>query len=196
MEKIMVSKARLSKNHNTIICATRYGNVMGSRGSVMPLFIDLVKKNKPLTITDPQMTRFMMSLKESVNLVIFAFQNAKSGDIFVQKAPATTIENVAKVICEIFNKKLKIQIIGTRHGEKLFETLLSREEMIRAKDMGKFYRIPSDNRDLNYSKYFVKGEKSITNSNDYTSHNAKQLNLIQLKKLITKLNFIKEELNA
>ena len=196
MEKIMVSKARLSKNHNTIICATRYGNVMGSRGSVMPLFIDLVKKNKPLTITDPQMTRFMMSLKESVNLVIFAFQNAKSGDIFVQKAPATTIENVAKVICEIFNKKLKIQIIGTRHGEKLFETLLSREEMIRAKDMGKFYRIPSDNRDLNYSKYFVKGEKSITNSNDYTSHNAKQLNLIQLKKLITKLNFIKKELNA
>lgn len=196
MERLMVSKARLSKNHKTIMCATRYGNVMGSRGSLMPLLIDLVKKDKPLTITDPQMTRFMMSLKESVNLVLFAFKNANPGDIFVQKAPAATIENVVKAISEIFNKKLKFKIIGTRHGEKLFETLLSREEMIRAKDMGQFYRIPSDNRDLNYSKYFVKGKKSITNSYDYTSHNTKQLSLNELKKLLTKLDFFKEILDA
>jgi len=196
MEKLMIAKANLSENNKTILCATRYGNVMGSRGSVIPLMINLIKSQKPLTVTDPKMTRFMMSLEESVNLVLYAFQNAKQGDIFVQKAPAATVGDLAKAIYEIFGKKEKIQIIGTRHGEKMFESLLSREEMIRAKDMGRFYRIPSDNRDLNYAKYFIKGQKSISKSQDYTSHNTRLLNINELKKLLMKLDFIKKELNA
>jgi UDP-glucose 4-epimerase len=196
MEKLMIAKANLSENNKTILCATRYGNVMGSRGSVIPLMINLIKSQKPLTVTDPKMTRFMMSLEESVNLVLYAFQNAKQGDIFVQKAPAATVGDLAKAIYEIFGKKEKIQIIGTRHGEKMFESLLSREEMIRAKDMGRFYRIPSDNRDLNYAKYFIKGQKSISKSQDYTSHNTRLLNINELKKLLMKLEFIKKELNA
>tara|TARA_B100001093_G_scaffold430162_1_gene425750 strand:+ start:71 stop:1087 length:1017 start_codon:yes stop_codon:yes gene_type:complete len=196
MEKLMISKANLSGKNKTILCATRYGNVMGSRGSVMPLFIDLIKNGKPITITDPQMTRFMMSLKDSVNLVLHAFEHAKQGDIFVQKAPSATVADIAKVINEIFGKKENIQIIGTRHGEKLYESLLSREEMIRAQDLKNFYRIPSDNRDLNYAKYFVKGKKSISKSKDYTSHNTKILNFKQLKKLLMTLDFITEELNA
>jgi UDP-N-acetylglucosamine 4,6-dehydratase len=196
MEKIMIAKANSPANNKTIICATRYGNVMGSRGSVIPLFINLAKKGKPLTITDPKMTRFMMSLNESVELVLFAFQHAKQGDIFVQKAPAATVENIAMVIKEIFGNKNKIQTIGTRHGEKLFESLLSREEMIRAKNMGRFFCIPSDNRDLNYSKYFTKGQKTISKFEDYTSHNTKQLDYNELKKLIMSLEFIKTELNA
>ena len=196
MEKLMIAKANLSENNKTILCATRYGNVMGSRGSVIPLMINLIKRQKPLTVTDPKMTRFMMSLEESVNLVLYAFQNAKQGDIFVQKAPAATVGDLAKAIYEIFGKKEKIQIIGTRHGEKMFESLLSREEMIRAKDMGRFYRIPSDNRDLNYAKYFIKGQKSISKSQDYTSHNTRLLNINELKKLLMKLDFIKKELNA
>ena len=182
MEKLMIAKANSLVNNKTILCATRYGNVMGSRGSVIPLFISLAKKGKSLTITDPNMTRFMMSLQESVELVLFAFKQAKQGDIFVQKAPAATIENVAKVIIDIFGNKNKIQIIGTRHGEKLFESLLSREEMIRAKNMGRFFCIPSDNRDLNYSKYFTKGQKTISKFEDYTSHNTKQLDNNELKK--------------
>ena len=196
MEKLMIAKANSLVNNKTILCATRYGNVMGSRGSVIPLFISLAKKGKSLTITDPNMTRFMMSLQESVELVLFAFKQAKQGDIFVQKAPAATIENVAKVIIDIFGNKNKIQIIGTRHGEKLFESLLSREEMIRAKNMGRFFCIPSDNRDLNYSKYFTKGQKTISKFEDYTSHNTKQLDYNELKKLIMSLEFIKTELNA
>ena len=196
MEKLMIAKANSSINNKTILCATRYGNVMGSRGSVIPLFINLAKKGKSLTITDPNMTRFMMSLQESVDLVLFAFKHAKQGDIFVQKAPATTIKNIAKVINEIFANKNKIQIIGTRHGEKLFESLLSREEMIRAKNMGRFFCIPSDNRDLNYSKYFTKGQKNISKFKDYTSHNTKKLNYEELKKLILSLEFIKRELDA
>lgn len=196
MEKLMIAKANSLVNNKTILCATRYGNVMGSRGSVIPLFISLAKKGKSLTITDPNMTRFMMSLQESVELVLFAFKQAKQGDIFVQKAPATTIENVAKVIIDIFGNKNKIQIIGTRHGEKLFESLLSREEMIRAKNMGRFFCIPSDNRDLNYSKYFTKGQKTISKFEDYTSHNTKQLDNNELKKLIMSLEFVKTELNA
>jgi len=196
MEKLMIAKANSLVNNKTILCATRYGNVMGSRGSVIPLFINLAKKGKPLTITDPKMTRFMMSLQESVELVLFAFKQAKQGDIFVQKAPAATIENVAKVIIDIFGNKNKIQVIGTRHGEKLFESLLSREEMIRAKNMGRFFCIPSDNRDLNYSKYFTKGQKTISKFEDYTSHNTKQLDYNELKKLIMSLEFIKTELNA
>jgi UDP-N-acetylglucosamine 4,6-dehydratase len=196
MEKLMIAKANSLVNNRTILCATRYGNVMGSRGSVIPLFINLAKKGKSLTITDPNMTRFMMSLQESVELVLFAFQYAKQGDIFVQKAPAATIKNVAKVIIDIFGNKNKIQTIGTRHGEKLFESLLSREEMIRAKNMGRFFCIPSDNRDLNYSKYFTKGQKIISKFEDYTSHNTKQLDYNELKKLIMSLEFIKTELNA
>ena len=196
MEKLMIAKANSLANKKTILCATRYGNVMGSRGSVIPLFINLAKKGKSLTITDPNMTRFMMSLQESVELVLFAFQHAKQGDIFVQKAPAATIKNVANVIIDIFGNKNKIQTIGTRHGEKLFESLLSREEMIRAKNMGRFFCIPSDNRDLNYSKYFTKGQKTISKFEDYTSHNTKQLDYNELKKLIMSLEFIKTELNA
>ena len=196
MEKLMISKANLSGKDKTILCATRYGNVMGSRGSVMPLFIDLIKNGKPITITDPQMTRFMMSLKDSVNLVLHAFEHAKQGDIFVQKAPSATVADIAKVLNEIFGKKENIQIIGTRHGEKLYESLLSREEMIRAQDLKNFYRIPSDNRDLNYSKYFVKGKKSISKSKDYTSHNTEILKSKELKKLLMTLDFIRDELNA
>lgn len=196
MEKLIVAKANASKNNKTIICATRYGNVMGSRGSVIPLFINLIKDGKPLTVTDPKMTRFMMSLEDSVNLVLYAFKHAQQGDIFIQKAPATNIENLAKVISEIFKKKNKIKIMGTRHGEKLYETLVSREEMSRAKDIGRFYRIPSDTRDLNYEKYFAKGQKFISKNEDYTSHNARLLNTRDLKNLLMGLDFIKKELNA
>lgn len=196
MEKLIIAKANLSKSNKTIICATRYGNVMGSRGSVIPLFINLIKDGKPLTVTDLNMTRFMMSLEDSVDLVLYAFEYAQQGDIFIQKAPATTIGNLAKAINEIFKKKNKIQIMGTRHGEKLYETLVSREEMSRAKNIGRFYRIPSDTRDLNYTKYFAKGQKFISNNEDYTSHNTRLLNIKDLKKLLMSLDFIKDELNA
>ncbi len=196
MERLIIAKANLYGNNKTILCATRYGNVMGSRGSVMPLFIDLIKKGKPLTVTDPQMTRFMMSLEDSVNLVLYAFKNAKQGEIFVQKAPAATVADIATVMNEIFGKKEKVKIIGTRQGEKLFESLLSREEMIRAKDMGRFYCIPSDIRDLNHAKYFIEGQKLISKSKDYTSHNTERLNLKQLKKLIMSLDFIRNEIDA
>ena len=196
MERLTIAKANLYGNNKTILCATRYGNVMGSRGSVMPLFIDLIKKGKPLTVTDPQMTRFMMSLEDSVNLVLYAFKHAKQGEIFVQKAPAATVADIASVMNEIFGKKEKVKIIGTRQGEKLFESLLSREEMIRAKDMGRFYCVPSDTRDLNHAKYFIEGQKLISKSKDYTSHNTERLNLKQLKKLIMSLDFIRNEIDA
>ena len=196
MERLTIAKANLYGNNKTILCATRYGNVMGSRGSVMPLFIDLIKKGKPLTVTDPQMTRFMMSLEDSVNLVLYAFKHAKQGEIFVQKAPAATVADIATVMNEIFGKKDKVKIIGTRQGEKLFESLLSREEMIRAKDMGRFYCVPSDTRDLNHAKYFIEGQKLISKSKDYTSHNTERLNLKQLKKLIMSLDFIRNEIDA
>ena len=196
MERLIIAKANLYGNNKTILCATRYGNVMGSRGSVMPLFIDLIKKGKPLTVTDPQMTRFMMSLEDSVNLVLYAFKHAKQGEIFVQKAPAATVADIATVMNEIFGKKEKVKIIGTRQGEKLFESLLSREEMIRAKDMGRFYCIPSDTRDLNHAKYFIEGQKLISKSEDYTSHNTERLNLKQLKELIMSLDFIRNEIDA
>jgi len=196
MERLIIAKANLYGNNKTILCATRYGNVMGSRGSVMPLFIDLIKKGKPLTVTDPQMTRFMMSLEDSVNLVLYAFKHAKQGEIFVQKAPAATVADIATVMNEIFGKKEKVKIIGTRQGEKLFESLLSREEMIRAKDMGRFYCIPSDIRNLNHAKYFIEGQKLISKSKDYTSHNTERLNLKQLKKLIMSLDFIRNEIDA
>ena len=196
MERLIIAKANLYGNNKTILCATRYGNVMGSRGSVMPLFIDLIKKGKPLTVTDPQMTRFMMSLEDSVNLVLYAFKHAKQGEIFVQKAPAATVADIATVMNEIFGKKEKVKIIGTRQGEKLFESLLSREEMIRAKDMGRFYCVPSDVLNLNHAKYFIEGQKLISKSKDYTSHNTERLNLKQLKKLIMSLDFVRNEINA
>ncbi len=193
MEKIMIASSRLSSE--TIICGTRYGNVMASRGSVIPLFVEQAKNNHVLTITDPKMTRFLMSLEDSVDLVLYAFKNANPGDIFVQKAPSSTIKDLAVAIKELFNSKSEIKIIGTRHGEKLFETLLSREEIIKAEDLDNYYRIPSDNRDLNYSKYFVNGKVETSSQNDYTSHNTKILNLEEIKQLLLKLEFIQQELN-
>jgi len=196
MEKLITSKMKLAENSKTILCATRYGNVMGSRGSVLPHFINLIKQGKPLTVTDPSMSRFMMSLEESVNLVLYAFKHAKQGDIFIQKAPAATLGEIAKAMNKIFSRNSKIQIIGTRHGEKLFETLVSREEMMRAKDLKSFYRIPSDNRDLNYDKYFTKGKLFSSEDIDYTSHNAKLLNVKELERLFISQDFIKEEIDA
>ena len=192
MEKLMVAKARMSKKKETLLCATRYGNVMTSRGSVIPLFIDLIKSGKPLTITDPNMTRFLMSLEDSVNLVLHAFTHGKQGDIFVQKSSAATIGDLAQALKQLFSVKNTIKIIGTRHGEKLYESLLSREEMAIAKNVGKYYRIPMDDRDLNYEKYFIKGQKNISVSEDYTSHNTKKLKVNELKKLLLKLELIKK----
>ena len=192
MEKLMAAKARLSNATPIILCATRYGNVMGSRGSVIPLFLSQIQKNIPLTITDPNMTRFLMSLDDSVNLVLYSFQNALPGDIFVQKSPASTIGNLAVAMKELFNSSVEIKIIGTRHGEKLYETLVSREEMARADDLGEYFRIPADTRDLNYDKYFFEGEQSVTVSKDYTSHNTKILSISEIKTILLKLDLINE----
>ncbi len=196
MEKLMVAKARLRSEGETVLCSTRYGNVMASRGSVIPLFVDLIKARKPLTVTDPQMTRFLMSLEDSVDLVLHAFEHAKQGDIFVQKAPASTVGDLARALKELFSAENPIRIIGTRHGEKLYESLLSREEMARAEDMNRYYRIPTDDRDLNYAKYFVEGKVSVSTSEDYTSHNTERLNVDQVKKLLLKLDFIQDALRA
>ena len=195
-EKLTVAKSRGLSNTDTIMCATRYGNVMTSRGSVIPLFIEQVLAGKPLTITDPKMTRFLMSLEESVDLVMHAFEHAQQGDIFVQKAPASTILDLANAIQSIFNGKSEVQIIGTRHGEKLFETLVSREEMAHAIDIGNFYRIPADVRDLNYSKFYSEGEKSISEAADFTSHNARILNVDEVKKLLLSLTYVQDRLRA
>jgi UDP-glucose 4-epimerase len=192
MEKIMIAKARICSKNDTIFCATRYGNVMTSRGSVIPLFINLIKTGKPITITDPKMTRFLMSLEESVDLVLHAFKFGKQGDIFVQKSFSATILDLAKSLKEIFSAKNSIKIIGTRHGEKLYESLLSREEMAVAKNINKYYKIPMDDRDLNYEKYFSEGQKDISSYKDYTSHNTKKLDLINLKKLLLKLEVVKK----
>jgi UDP-N-acetylglucosamine 4,6-dehydratase/5-epimerase len=194
MEKLMVAKARMQGVNETLFCATRYGNVMASRGSVIPLFIQQLREGKPLTVTDPAMTRFLMSLEESVDLVLFAFQNAQQGDIFVQKAPASTVADLAQALTELFSPKTETRIIGTRHGEKLYESLLSREEMAHAHDMGGYYRVPADNRDLNYNKFFVDGETKISRFEDYTSHNAERLNVEQVKALLLKLDYIQEKL--
>lgn len=196
MEKLMVAKARMRAEGETVICATRYGNVMASRGSVIPLFISQIKEDKQLTITDPAMTRFLMSLEDSVDLVIYAFENGQQGDIFVQKAPASTIEVLAQALQELFSKKDNIRIIGTRHGEKLYESLVAREELARADDMGGYYRVPADNRDLNYAKFSVEGELEIATFDDYTSHNTTRLDIEGVKKLLLKLDFIQEQLNA
>ena len=195
-EKLMVAKARLQAEGETVLCATRYGNVMASRGSVIPLFVSQLKEGKPLTVTDPNMTRFLMSLEDSVDLVLYAFEHGKQGDIFVQKAPASTVADLAQALKELFKKESPVRIIGTRHGEKLYESLISREEMAKAQDMGGYYRIPADNRDLNYAQYFSEGEEKISQQEDYTSHNTERLNVEQVKKLLLKLDYIKEELNA
>jgi UDP-N-acetylglucosamine 4,6-dehydratase len=196
MEKFMVAKARSQGDSETVICATRYGNVMASRGSVIPLFVEQLKRGDPLTITDPNMTRFLMSLEDSVDLVLHAFEHAKQGDIFVQKAPASTVNDLADALKELFKKENPIRIIGTRHGEKLYESLISREEMVKAEDMGGYYRIPADNRDLNYAHYYSEGEEKISNQEDYTSHNTRRLDVAQVKSLLLKLEYIKEELDV
>lgn len=196
-EKITIAKSRfLTSSKNTTLCATRYGNVMASRGSVIPLFVNQIRSSQPITITDPSMTRFLMSLDESVELVTHAFMNASQGDIFVQKAPSATVHDLATALKEIFNSSVPINIIGTRHGEKLYETLVSREEMANAVDMNRYFRIPADVRDLNYSKYFSIGDKGITLSDDYTSHNTERLSVDQIKKMLLNLNFIREQLSA
>jgi UDP-glucose 4-epimerase len=196
MEKAMIAKARLQNEGETVLCATRYGNVMASRGSVIPHFIDQLKKGCPLTVTDPNMTRFLMSLDDSVDLVLHAYEHGKQGDIFVQKAPASTIGDLAQALKEIFKKDNPIQVIGTRHGEKLYESLVSREEMARVQELKRYYRIPADTRDLNYSKYFTVGEEKISHLDDYTSHNTERLDVPKVKKLLLKLDYIQSELKA
>jgi len=186
-EKVMVAKSRNLNGSGIVFCGTRYGNVMASRGSVIPLFIEQIRKGTPLTITDPNMTRFMMSLDGAVDLVLFAYQNGNPGDIFVQKAPAATIEVLAKALIELYGADNTINIIGTRHGEKLFETLVNREEMVKAEDMGDYYRIPADTRDLNYGRYFLEGETQISSIVEYTSHNTYRLNVEEMKKMILDL---------
>ena len=192
MEKVAIAESRNLKD--TIVCLTRYGNVMASRGSVIPLFINQIKKGDPITITDPNMTRFLMSLSDAVDLVLFAFENGNQGDLFVNKAPASTINDLALALKELAISEGEIKIIGTRHGEKLYETLCTREEMIKAEDMGEFYRVPADNRDLNYSKYLSKGEKSVSQLEDYHSHNTTRLDVKGVKKLLSKLTIVKKEI--
>ncbi|MGK9116301.1 polysaccharide biosynthesis protein [Pseudomonas asiatica] len=195
-EKLMVAKSRMIPQQGPVICATRYGNVMASRGSVIPLFVDQLKAGNELTVTDPNMTRFLMSLEDSVDLVLHAFENAQQGDIFVQKAPASTVQELAEALRQLFKRENPIKVIGTRHGEKLYESLISREEMAKADDMGRYYRIPADNRDLNYKKYFVEGEQHISELDDYTSHNTERLDIDGIKALLLKLDYIQEQLNA
>lgn len=196
MEKVFVAKSKTVDSEKTLICGTRYGNVMASRGSVIPLFIEQIKSGQHLTITDPNMTRFLMSLEEAVELVVFAFKNAEAGDIMVQKSPASTIRDLAQAIKELFNANNEIKIIGTRHGEKLYETLLTKEEYVVANDMGNFYRVPADKRDLNYDKYFIEGDKKLSSIEEYNSHNTEQLNVEQIKEKLLRLDYIKEQLEG
>ena len=196
MEKVFVAKANTVDPTSTLICGTRYGNVMASRGSVIPLFIEQIKAGQPLTVTDPEMTRFLMSLEEAVELVIFAFQNAQAGDIMVQKSPASTVGDLAQAIKELFNAENEIKVIGTRHGEKLYETLLTKEENVVAKDMGDFYRVPADKRDLNYDKYFVDGDQKLSSEEEYNSHNTERLNIEQIKAKLLELDYVREQLES
>lgn len=196
MEKVMVAKSRLANGGGTVLCATRYGNVMGSRGSVIPLFLQQLQGGGSLTVTDPEMTRFLMTLGESVELVLHAFAHATSGDIFVQKAPACRIGDLARALVELFGDDREIRVIGTRHGEKLYESLVSREEMARADDRGPYFRIPADTRDLNYDKYFIQGEAAISKFEDYTSHNTRRLDLPELKRVLLQLDIVREVVNA
>jgi UDP-N-acetylglucosamine 4,6-dehydratase/5-epimerase len=192
MEKVMVAKSRQSTE--TILCGTRYGNVMASRGSVIPLFVDQIKAGKDLTVTDPSMTRFMMTLEDAVDLVLYAFEHGQAGDIFVQKSPASTIHDLAQALIELYNSKCSVKVIGTRHGEKLYESLVNREEMAKAENLKNYYRIPADNRDLNYAKYFSEGEPDMTTIEDYHSHNTHRLDIGSTKELLLKLDFIKNEI--
>ncbi|MBP2070686.1 nucleoside-diphosphate sugar epimerase/dehydratase [Thermoanaerobacterium butyriciformans] len=194
MEKVLIAKSRTVSPERTVICGTRYGNVMASRGSVIPLFVEQIKSGQPLTVTNPKMTRFLMSLDEAVELVIFAFQHAQSGDIMVQKSPASTIGDLAQAIKELFDADNEIKIIGTRHGEKLYETLLTKEEYLHAEDLGNYFRVPADNRDLNYDKYFVEGDIKLSTEIEYNSNNTEILNVEQIKEKLLKLDYIKEEL--
>jgi UDP-glucose 4-epimerase len=195
MEKVAIAKGRNLKETETIICVTRYGNVMASRGSVIPLFIDQIKNNKPMTITDPNMTRFMMSLDDAVELVLFAFENGNNGDLFVQKSPASTVENLAVALKNLLGKtEHEIRVIGTRHGEKLYEVLLTREEAAKAIDMGNYFRVPADDRDLNYNKFYQDGEEVITEAKEYHSHNTYRLTEAEMKNLLVDLHEIQEDL--
>jgi UDP-glucose 4-epimerase len=193
MEKVMVAKSRQSEE--TILCGTRYGNVMASRGSVIPLFVDQLKAGKDLTVTDPNMTRFMMTLEDAVDLVLYAFENGQAGDIFVQKSPASTIHDLAQALIEMYKAKSGIKVIGTRHGEKLYESLVNREEMAKAIDLPNYYRIPADNRDLNYAKYFSEGEPDMSKIEEYHSHNTHRLDVEGTKQLLMKLDFIFKDMN-
>jgi len=194
MEKLMVAKSRFVDPTKTTMCCTRYGNVMASRGSVIPLFIKLIKEGKPLTVTDPNMTRFLMSIDNAVDLVLYAYTHAQQGDILVQKSPASTVGDLAQAIKELFNADNEIKIIGTRHGEKLYETLLTREEMTNAEDLGGYYRVPSDNRDLNYNKYFIEGQEELAEAEDYNSHNTERLSVEQVKEKLLSLQLVRNEL--
>lgn len=194
MEKVTVARSRNLNDEVSLVSATRYGNVMASRGSVIPLFIEQIKKGKPLTITDPNMTRFMMTLEDAVDLVWFAFENANQGDLFVQKAPAATIEVLAKALKELYESVSEIRIIGVRHGEKLYETLVNREDMVKAEDMGAYYRIPADTRDLNYNQYFSEGNVDESSVEEYHSHNTEQLDVARMKELLLKLPDIRKDL--
>jgi UDP-N-acetylglucosamine 4,6-dehydratase/5-epimerase len=196
MEKLMTAKARMYGDSATVFCGTRYGNVMASRGSVIPLFISQILSGEPLTITDPNMTRFMMTIDDAVDLVLYAFQNGKRGDIFVQKAPAATILTLAKSLKAVFGADNEIQIIGTRHGEKLYETLLNREEMAKAEDLGGYYRVPTDDRDLNYSLYFSEGQMDVSLTSEYTSHNTHRMNEQEMIELLLKLDCVNEALKT
>ena len=195
MEKVMIAKSRTVDKRKIILCGTRYGNVIASRGSVIPLFIKQIEENEPLTITDPNMTRFIMSLENSIELVLYAFENANPGDIFVQKAPGCTIGDLAIAIKELFKAKNEIKVIGTRHGEKLHETLLNREEMVRSEDLGDYFRIFPDSRDLNYNKYFIEGEQKISREDDYNSNNTYRLNTEEIKEILFKVEYIQTKLN-
>ena len=192
-EKVMVAKSRNLNGSGTVFCGTRYGNVMASRGSVIPLFVNQMKLGQPITVTDPHMTRFMMSLESAVDLVLFAFENGDNGDIFVKKSPATTIEILAQAIKELYGSSSEVKVIGSRHGEKLYETLVNREEMVKAIDLGGFYRIPADTRDLNYNKYFTEGTEAVSQIEEYHSHNTYRLNLEETKELLLSLRFIRKD---
>jgi UDP-glucose 4-epimerase len=192
-EKVMVAKSRNLNGSGTVFCGTRYGNVMASRGSVIPLFVNQMKHNQPITVTDPNMTRFMMSLESAVELVLFAFENGENGDIFVKKSPATTIADLATAIKELYKSDSEIKVIGSRHGEKLFETLVNREEMAKALDMGDYFKIPADTRDLNYSKFFTEGTEAVSLADEYNSHNTQRLNIKETKELLMSLSFIRRD---
>lgn len=195
MEKVAIAKGRqLGAEANTTICCTRYGNVMASRGSVIPLWVEQIKNGMPITITDPAMTRFMMTLEDAVDLVLYAFSNGKNGDLFVQKAPAATLDTLAKALTELYQSNTEIKIIGTRHGEKLYESLVTREEMAKSEDMGNYYRIPCDTRDLNYDKYFIEGQEKVTRFDDYHSHNTHRLSIDEMKQLLMKLQIIRDDI--